>query len=526
MRPFHKLLWVILIALAMPLAALAQEQGDATEPGGTPQDESALEPPTAAAPAQVVEEDGERVFRDRIVVTASRQEEASAETPAPITVIDRRMIEQTQPEKMADLFKEIPGVEIEGEGPFRGIPVIRGFSSNRVLILVDGQRLNNARESTTFAGIQPGLVNLAEVERIEVLRGPASVQYGSDAIGGVINIITRTPNLSSGEFTVQGDVGYEYGTAADAQRASAYVSGVGKGFAFDVGAAYQDADDYKAAEGAHEDSRYTPYTLDDDTVPNSGMEQTTFNGNLRFLTGDQGLFRVNAEVVRTDDVGFPGFDPATSGVDISFPNFDRDKLGLSWNSGPVWGLEDIALSGYYQQVDKESIRNIEVPGFASFNTTRSLIDSYGFNAQSIANVGINRLTFGLDYYQDRVEDETFAQNCFSFGCLDPNTDVAVPKSRQTGLGAYLQDKIEATERLTLHAGLRGDTFTFKSDDDPDYQGEPFDVSDSAVSGNVGVNYRITEAVDLTALVARGFRSPNLQERSFFGLASTGDTLIL
>ncbi len=104
-------------------------------------------------------------------------------------------IEMLQPEKMADLFKMIPGVEIQGEGPFRGIPVIRGLSSNRVLILVDGQRLNNARESTSFAGIQPALVNLAEVERIEVLRGPASVQYGSDAIGGVVNIITRQPNL-------------------------------------------------------------------------------------------------------------------------------------------------------------------------------------------------------------------------------------------------------------------------------------------------------------------------------------------
>jgi hemoglobin/transferrin/lactoferrin receptor protein len=519
-------MWIVVLALLLPFAAIAQAQDEPVQDAGEQAAESTQEPPTAAEPAEIVEEDGERVFRDRIVVTASRQEEASADTPAPITVIDRRMIEQAQPEKMADLFKEIPGVEIEGEGPFRGIPVIRGFSSNRVLILVDGQRLNNARESTTFAGIQPGLVNLAEVERIEVLRGPASVQYGSDAIGGVINIITRAPNLSSDEFALHGDVSYEYGTAAEANQASAYVSGSGKGFAFDVGAAYQDASDYKAADGAHEDPRYTPYTLDDDTVPNSGMEQTTFNGNLRFLTGEQGLFRVNMEVVRTDDVGFPGFDPATSGIDISFPNFDRDKIGLAWNSGSVWGLEDISLSAHYQQVDKESIRNIEVPGFASFNSTRSLIDSYGFNAQSIANLGINRLTFGLDYYQDRVEDETEAQNCFGGFCLDPTTEVAVPKSRQTGLGAYVQDKIQASDRFILHAGLRGDTFTFKSDEDPDYQGEPFDVTDSAVSGNLGLNYKITEEVDLTALIARGFRSPNLQERSFFGLASTGDTLIL
>jgi len=156
-----------------------------------------------------------RVFEDEIVVTAGRQDLASGDVAVPITVITSEDIEMLQPEKMADLFKMIPGVEVQGEGPFRGIPVIRGLTSNRVLILVDGQRLNNARESTSFAGIQPALVNLGEVERIEVLRGPASVQYGSDAIGGVVNIITRRPNIGEQEFKVHGNVSYEYGTASD-----------------------------------------------------------------------------------------------------------------------------------------------------------------------------------------------------------------------------------------------------------------------------------------------------------------------
>lgn len=521
-----RITWIVALALALPLAAAAQEQGDEPLATGTTQEGMAQEPSSDAEPAEVVEEDGKRVFKDQLVVTASRQEESSADIPAPITVIDRKTIEQAQPEKMADLFKQIPGVEIDGEGPFRGLPVIRGFSSNRVLIMVDGQRLNNARESTTFAGIQPGLVNLSEVERIEVLRGPASVQYGSDAIGGVINIITRAPDLGTAELEVNGDVSYGYGTAADSQQASAYVSGSGRGFAFQVGAAYQDASDYTAADGAHEDSRYVDYTREDDSVPNSGMDQTSFDGSLRFLTGDQGVFRIKAESIRTNDVGFPGFDPETTGVDILFPNFDRDKLGLAWNSGPVWGLSDISLSTYYQQVDKESVRNIIVPGFSSENFTESIIDSLGFNAQGGADTGLHRLTFGLDYYRDEVDDDTVSQMCFGTFCLDPTTEVAVPKSHQTGLGAYLQDRIQAGERLTVHAGLRGDTFDFKSEEDPDYLGEPFDVTDSDISGNVGLNYAVTPHVDLTALIARGFRSPNLQERSFQGASTLPDTYIV
>ena len=93
--------------------------------------------------------------------------------------------------------------------------------------------------------------------------------------------------------------------------------------------------EYTAADGASEDERYSSYVRDDNTVPNSGMEQTNFNGGLKFLTGEQGVLRIDAEVVRTKDVGFPGFSLETNNIEFTFPNFDRDKIGVAWNSGPV-----------------------------------------------------------------------------------------------------------------------------------------------------------------------------------------------
>jgi hemoglobin/transferrin/lactoferrin receptor protein len=513
----HRLISVLVVfgLMFVPgLPAVSQE----TEPVSSDEVESVDDPQADADQA------GEgRVFTDQIVVTAGRQELASGEVPAPVTVITAEDIEMLQPEKMADLFKMIPGVEVQGEGPFRGIPVIRGLSSNRVLILVDGQRLNNARESTSFAGIQPALVNLAEVERIEVLRGPASVQYGSDAIGGVVNIITRQPDLAAQAFKVHGNVSYEYGTASDSQHGQAMIRGAGNGMSFHVGASVQDVGNYTAASGAHEDERYTAYTLEDDTVPNSGMKQKNFDGSFSILTGDQGVFKVNAEVVRTEDVGFPGFDPETSGIDISFPKFDRNKLGAAWESGPMGFLDDLTVSAWYQYVDKESIRNFDFGFFTSDSYTRSEIDSIGFNAQGISTFGINHLTYGLDFYQDKLHDTALSESTFT----PPSDAVSVPDSTQRGLGLYIGDRISASEKLTLNVGLRGDTFSFVSDEnDTRYIGEPFDTTDSALSGNLGVIYSLTEHVNLTGLIARGFRTPNIQERSFTGLASTGDTWIL
>jgi hemoglobin/transferrin/lactoferrin receptor protein len=481
--------------------------------------------PAAEEQEKTVSEKEGRVFTDQIVVTAGRQEQLSSEVPAPITVITSEDIEMLQPEKMADLFKMIPGVEIQGEGPFRGIPVIRGLSSNRVLILVDGQRLNNGRESTTFAGIQPALVNLGEVERIEVLRGPAAVQYGSDAIGGVVNIITRQPNLGEEEFKVHGNASYEYGTTSDSQNGQVRVRGAGQRMGFEIGGVIQDVNNYKAADGAHEDDRYSAYTLEDDTVPNSGMKQAAFDGSFSILTGDQGVFKVNAEVVRTEDIGFPGFDPS-SGIDISFPKFDRNKLAAKWESGQMGFLEDLTLSAWYQFVDKESIRNFSFPGFTQNSYTRSEIATLGFNAQGISTFGVNHLTYGLDFYQDDLHDVALTEYP-DFPWIPPSDTVSVPDSTQRGLGLYIGDRISASEKLSFNIGLRGDSFRFDSDKTDDrYTGVPLDATDSALSGNLGVIYSLTDHVNLTGLIARGFRTPNVQERSFTGAASTGDTWIL
>lgn len=462
-----------------------------------------------AAPADAPTEAAEKAptFRQELVVTASRYEQDAFETPAPITVISREELDRRRPEKLVDVLKDLAGIEVFGEGPFRGLPVIRGLSSNRILILVDGQRLNNARESTQFAGIQPGLVDLSQVERIEVLRGPASVLYGSDAVGGVINIITRSAAFSPDGFRFGGSLGVEWGSAAAARRSRAEIRGAGARTAFQVGVSDFTADSYESPEGV---------------VPNSGMRQRSADGTVRLLLGENSLLRVSTEVVRTSDVGFPGYDPVTSGVDIAFPRFDRDKLSVSYEAGPWGGLRSLTLTAYAQEVVKESKRNIRMgPFFFLNNFTRSEIDTVGFSAQSGLAVGRHQLTFGMDARQDSVRDATTSESPFG-----SDHDVQVPRSDQRELGVYLQDEIPLGSRLHLVAGLRGDRASFQSKEDPNYHGVPFDVADAAVSGTLGARYRVTDHVQGTAQVGRAFRAPNLQERSYFGLVSTGDAYVI
>ena len=501
----------------MAALAAAATGGDQTAKESTNQQAQAAA--TAATPANVEAETETKKPKDKtkqgkaqtppvheeIQVTATRYETDSFSTPVPISVVSSEELARQQPEKMVDSLKLLPSIDVSGEGPFRGLPVIRGLDSNRVLVLVDGQRLNNARESTQFAGIQPGLVDLSLVDRIEVVRGPSSVLYGSDAIGGVINIITKQQAFHQGGFTFGGLAGYEFGSASESNRGHVDVNGSGERTTFHIGASAFEAKDYRSPDG---------------TVPNSGMKQRSFDGDVRFLVTDTGVLRFNLQATETRDVGFPGFDPKTSGVDISFPRFDRNKFSAMYDTGPFGALNGLSLTAYYQTIVKESIRNFSFGQFFSDNFTRSDVNTWGFNAQSSTDLASHHVTFGLDFYQDALHDFTAESSPFG-----SDNNVAVPDSDQRGYGVYAQDEIALSPRFQLTLGARGDRYTFASKHDPRYTGQPFDVDQTAASGNVSARYQVTNHVALTGLVGRGFRAPNIEERSFFGLATTGDTYI-
>ena len=128
-------------------------------------------------------------INDHIVVTATRAAQSIDETLAPVTLIDRAQIELQQPKDVLDLLTTAPGIEVTRSGG-RGATAdifMRGASTKHVLVLVDGVRL----ESATLGSASLQYLDPAQIERIEIVRGPRSSLYGSDAIGGVIQIFTR-----------------------------------------------------------------------------------------------------------------------------------------------------------------------------------------------------------------------------------------------------------------------------------------------------------------------------------------------
>ncbi|WP_414931578.1 TonB-dependent receptor domain-containing protein [Vibrio europaeus] len=129
---------------------------------------------------------------ETMVVTANRFEQSVDSVLAPVSVVTREEIEQLQAKSLIDVLKRLPGIEYQqygGRGQNASI-FIRGTNSNHALVLLDGVRINSSAGGVTLNKLPIGIV-----ERLEVLRGPQAARYGSDAVGGVINIITRVSNV-------------------------------------------------------------------------------------------------------------------------------------------------------------------------------------------------------------------------------------------------------------------------------------------------------------------------------------------
>jgi hemoglobin/transferrin/lactoferrin receptor protein len=491
---------VMTVAIGDP--AVAQEPADSLEL-------------TARAPLFVMEE---------IQVTATRTERSGFEVPAPVSVIGEGDIEREQPARPGDLFALEPGLEVEGSGPFLGLPVVRGLSGNRVLLLVDGQRMNNAREAVNFGGVQPSLVDVGEIEEIEVLRGPASVLYGTDALGGIVNIRTRKPPVPEQGLVIGGTLRPRYGSAGDQRSGQLEVYLTGPSVSLQVQGGLRDADDFESPRGV---------------IANSAAESRNVSASLEVRPARDARLSLDIESFRGEDIGVPG----ASGVFTGFyPRTTRDRASLRYEGQGPGPLPSFKAGIYVQDQEEDFATLLDLPAIPAGpfellidteTRRRSDVRTVGFDVQADATLaGAHFLTYGFELFRDDVEETRHEVTTQQFvptapgppGMTETTLDDAptTPDGTFQGAGVYLQDEIRAS-RLVLLPGVRYDRFDIEIEplERPEGGIPAESRTEEAVSASFGVLYEIDERVHLTAGVGRAFRTPNLIERYFFGPGSQG-----
>ena len=491
---------------------------------------------------------------EQVTVTATRTQVSTVDTAVPVSVLDRETLERKNINTIGDAFRSLPGVSTVNEGSFQIRPRIRGFDSNRVLVLVDGERLNNSRTSTTQSGIEIGLVGTEQIETLEVVRGSGSVLYGTDALGGTINIVTKDAprNLDEG-FRFGATFNSFLSSNETGRRGSIAVTGASRFFSFRVA---QSLERYANYSGGDLDGRVIAGVDRNGEVQNSQSHGSNTKVTTRFFFNDDNDLRLNYDRRRVRNIGVP----TLAGVfNASFPFSNRDKFNARYETRDITKeLARISGSFYYQNQNRNFNTALNVPadlpsfpGQVDLSSTVTDTDSYGFDIQSDWVLGKkNFLNTGFSFFRDRNSDERFRDalepdfRIFPAGLVRVTDNApSVPDANFGSFAGFLQDQFDVTDRLRVIGGIRAERFFSSSSATSSFSLPPvitpdqiqalglagliqgIDTNETAITGDVGVVFRVTDYLGLTGRVGRSFRVPNLFERFFTGAGSVGGLIV-
>ncbi len=453
---------------------------------------------------------------DRISVTAERgRERVAMEVPQAVDTITRLQLDQQLPIDLTQAIQRQPSVGLGPSGEVlsfwqQGF-TLRGLGSQRVLTLTDGVRLSG--QGTGYGGGSLSVYDTFSIERIEILRGPNSVLYGTDAFGGVINVITRQPRRRS-EAGFNGGVAYGHDAAFNLHRSSAFVDVGNERVSSVFGASYSTNDNPKLADGSRATSGATDKT--------SGFARVDIDLSEQHKLSLLANFSRDTDV-EIEDSGIP-FGPVGFGpLRFQFPLYQRTLVGAQWQSLELSPrLAEFYLGVHWQQIRRQFDRTTPEVFFPPPPPTRvesvrvqtnDRIDTFEISPRLRFDLGQRLLTVGADFGYDQSvgpEIETRTQ-LFPFGAPSPAlrpgpTPIQRVDAEQYRAGVYVQDNWTLAERWELISGLRLDYFSVE-----DAISGTSD-SETGLSGNLALVFQRTPEHMLYGNLGSGFRAPDLAER--------------
>jgi len=384
-----------------------------------------------------------------VSVTATRAERETRQIPLHVESIPRAAIEQANTLSTGDALAVAANVTPVGNGPFGIRPRLRGLDSTRLLVLVDGERLNTARQATDRTGAEVGLISPDTVTAMEIVNGAGTLLYGSDALAGTINIITNEPSFSTDTRWLYGFNGF-YSTNEHGARGTATVGATGPSYAVRLQAGAETFDNYSAGTLTVEDTRpflasgalrrtdtidsnfgfslaafpdpfNAPYVRTSNEIQSSGAHGRFLNLSGLFRVGERRSVRVRYQRRQMDDVGFPDFVEPYFFNAVSLPKSDLDRVSARYEAQAVtkW-LANLSLTAHYQRTQRllQNLLPVQFPAptpvaffpisvfrLGVLSETEQRVWTPGVDLQAVMVPAANHvLTTGLTFYRDRSSD--------------------------------------------------------------------------------------------------------------------------
>lgn len=464
-----------------------------------------------------------------VVVSVSKWEQNMADVPVKIEKIDMKEAALQNPQTSADLLGSSGKVFIQKSQQGGGSPMIRGFATNRLVYTVDGVRMNTA----IFRGgnIQ-NVINLDNfsTESLEVLFGPGSVMYGSDAIGGVMAFKTLTPELSTDvKPNINGSALFRF-ASANTEKTGHFDINVGfKKWAMLTSISYSDFDDLR--QGSKGPDEYLkPFHVEridslDVVVSQKDklLQVPTAYSQLNMMQ------KIRYKPTEFLDIQY-GFHYSTTSPYGRYDRHNRMRNGLpryaEWDYGPQKWMMNMLSLGYsktniaFDQLAFRFAHQLfeESRIDRSFNkndrtNNAEKVNAYSVNLDLIKNIKKKHtLFYGFEYVFDKVKSTGEITNISTNVTI--NSPARYPNSSWQSVGLYVSDEYRVLPKLTLTSGLRYSHVKIDADFDTTFYPFPFTeakISKGALSGSFGLAYKPMSDFVLQANFGTGFRAPNVDD---------------
>ncbi len=437
------------------------------------------------------------------IVIAPRSEQPATFNAASTQVISAQDLARTGERSLPRALAKATGLFVQETNLGGGAPIVRGLLGNQVLIVVDGVRLN---DSSTRGGPNQSLngVDPASVERIEVIRGPNSVLYGSDAVGGVILIWTK--NQAALGARADGQSGVLVSTGWDAEYKSMFN---GWNAALDVGVATE-RDGFFAVGSLHD---WENVEIPGGTVPNTGYHGQNWFGSWEHAFAESQRLRLTAsrtrdfDVPRTDrlNAGFGQSQPAD--LEHLFKLQDRERYQLTYTDDSS-GLADAMQSRLSLRRYRED-RQLRALTSSTRRLETDEIQTLGLGTDWKKFLGDSQaLTWGFDVDYDDV-DSTRDNVNVNTGVVTSATGAFAPRSEFLSSGLFLQYELFGAGPIDMTAGARYSYVDFRFDDPG--TGQRVDGDFDSLTGNLALATTLADGVRLVGTLASAFRAPNLAD---------------
>ena len=436
-------------------------------------------------------------LQEHVVVTASRTEDDASGTPRAVSVIDRHALQKRAPRTTPEALADAPGVFLQKTNHGSGAPYVRGLIGNQVLVLIDGVRLNNGTyrygPNQYLATIDPRLL-----DRLEVVRGPGSVMFGSDAIGGVVHLITRQPELSGDGLHASVDVEARVMSSDMEESGRVAASLRGRRAAITAGATLQSFGDLVAGGGRG-------------AARPSGYGQVAADAQFLAQATPRQLISLTYQFDRQDDV--PRWDQVAQRgyARYSFAPQERQLAYGRWRFFTGRDrLRTLAATVSFQRTRER--RDVRRAGSATSTLEQDTVATIGASVEASGafRPSVSWVMGGESYHDDvgswrRDTDLTNGAMTARRG-LYPDGATA-GSAAAFGRATWTRGpwRVEGGARITASSVTASDA-TFRD----------VDVAQPSIVGETGLVYQVSPILQVVGNLAQSFRAPNIDDVSTLG----------